>query len=366
MTFNQPDPIQPDPIQPTLTPLEPGPLPTAPTPPAPSSVFYGRFGLRAGWSALIFIPLFIVFAIFFILVALAAAGKLPGIIHDMNSHAAKPTTIPDIRALDAFMGDILQFAGLALAAFLLSRIERRHISVYGIGRNRLADFLPGAFWGLATLSLLVAILHATHLLVFDARALYGAAAFSSGIKWLLAFLAVGLFEEYFSRGFLQFTLTRGVYGLAEKISLPHARAIAFTIAAFFMSLSFSAGHLHNARENPMGIVMTFLAAVIFSYALWRTGSLWWAIGFHMSWDWAQSFLYGVPDSGQISAGRLFHTHPTGNPLLSGGIDGPEGSVYVIPIMLLAALIIRYTTKPGPQPPLEPDADPLATPVPPAL
>jgi len=230
----------------------------APPAPARSKVFFGPFGLRAGWSALIFVPLFIVFAIFFILVALAAAGKLPTILHDMASHAAKPTTIPDIRALDAFMADILQFAGLALAAFLLSRIERRHISVYGIGHNRLADFLPGAFWGLATLSLLVALLHGTHLLVFDTRALYGAAAFSSGIKWLLAFLAVGLFEEYFSRGFLQFTLTRGVYGLAEKISLPHARAIAFTIAAFFMSLLFSAGHLHNARENPMGIVMTFL------------------------------------------------------------------------------------------------------------
>ena len=143
---------------------------------------------------------------------------------------------------------------------------------------------------------------------------------------------VGLFEEYLSRGFLQFTLTRGVFGLAEKISSPHARAFAFRIAAFFMSLFFSAGHLHNARENPMGIVMTFLAAIVFSYALWRTGSLWWAIGFHMAWDWAQSFLYGVPDSGQISAGRLFHTHPTGNPLLSGGIDGPEGSVYVIPIL----------------------------------
>ena len=352
---------QPDPIQPNVTPL-------APDAPTPNSVLFGRFGLRAGWSILIFVPLFALLAAIFIFGALAAAGKLPQIIAHAHSHAssATPHAIPDIRALDAFMADILQFAALAVATFVLSRIERRHIFVYGIGRNRLSDFLPGAFWGLATLSLLVLILRATHLLVFDARVLYGAPVFLSGIKWLAAFLAVGLFEEYFSRGFLQFTLTRGVYGLAEKISLPHARAIAFTIAAFFMSLLFSAGHLHNARENPMGIVMTFLAAVIFSYALWRTGSLWWAIGFHMAWDWAQSFLYGVPDSGQISAGRLFHTHPAGNPLLSGGIDGPEGSLYVIPIMLLAALIIRFTTRPGTQPPLEPEFLPAATPVEPNL
>jgi len=347
MPLNEFDTVQPD-----LAPL-------APADPPPSPILFGRFGLRAGWSMLIFVPLFIIFAFILIVTALGVAGKLPQTIAEM-SHPAKvtqPHPIPDIRALDAFMADILQFGGLVLAGLLVARIERRRPSVYGIGRARLLDFLPGAFWGLATLSLLVVLLHATHLLVFDTQALRGAAAFSSGAKWLLAFLAVGLFEEYLSRGFLQFTLTRGVFGLAEKISFPHARAIAFTIAAFFMSLFFSAGHLHNARENPMGIIMTFLAAIIFSYALWRTGSLWWAIGFHMAWDWAQSFLYGVPDSGQISAGRLFHTHPTGNPLLSGGIDGPEGSVYVIPIMLLAALAIRFTTKPGTQPPLEPEYHP---------
>jgi membrane protease YdiL (CAAX protease family) len=356
--------------------LTPAHLPSDPTtiPPSPStpnSALFGRFGLRAGWSALIFVLLFIVFAAILTITALAIAGKLPQIIADAHAHAhaAKVTTphpIPDIRALDAFMADILQFAGLALATLCLARIERRRISVYGIGRNRLADFLPGAFWGLATLSLLVALLRTTHLLVFDTQALHGAPIYFFGIKWLLAFLAVGLFEEYFSRGFLQFTLTRGVFGLAEKISSTHARAVAFWIAAFIMSLTFSAGHLHNARENPMGIIMTFLAAIVFSYALWRTGSLWWAIGFHMSWDWAQSFLYGVPDSGQISAGRLFHTHPAGNPLLSGGIDGPEGSIYVIPIMLLAILIIRYTTKPGTQPPVEPDFHPASIPAPPSV
>ncbi len=345
MTFHQPDP------------LEPAPPASAPKP--PPALFFGRFGLRAGWSALIYIPLFIIFSILLIVLALGIAGKLPQTIAEM-SHPAKvtqPQAIPDLRALDAFMPRILQFGGLVIAALSLSRIERRRFSVYGIGRNRLSDFLPGAFWGIVTLSLLVAILRATHHLVFDAQVLHGAAIYSYGIKWLAVFIAVGLLEEYLNRGFLQFTLTRGVYGLAEKISPTHARAVAFTIAAFFMSLLFSAGHLFNARENPMGIALTFVAAILFSYALWRTGSLWWAIGNHMAWDWAQSFLYGVPDSGQISAGRLFHTHPVGNPLLSGGIDGPEGSIYAIPILLLAILIVRFTTKPGPQPPLEPDVDP---------
>ena len=336
--------------------VHPDLAPAAPLGPAPNTIFFGRFGLRAGWSTLIFVPLFILFAILLIVAALGIAGKLPETIAEITHPAkfAQPQPIPDVRALDAFMPRILQFGGLVLAGLALARIEGRRFFVYGIGRNRLSDFLPGAFWGIAFLSLLVAILRSTHVLVFDAQVLHGAAIYSFGIKWLAVFIAVGLLEEYLSRGFLQFTLTRGVFGLAEKISRPHARAVAFTIAAFFMSLFFSAGHLGNARENPLGIAMTFLAAIVFSYALWRTGSLWWAIGYHMAWDWAQSFLYGVPDSGQISAGRLFHTHPVGNPLLSGGIDGPEGSIYALPITLLALLAIRFTTKPGPQPPLEPD------------
>ena len=345
------------PIAAELSEVQPAIAPEHPAPPPSSTarrIFFGRFGLRAGWSTLIFIPLAIVFSIILIVSALAVAGKLPQTIADMHSHAPKFTQpIPDVVAHDAFIPRIIEFGCLVLAALILSRIERRRFAVYGIGLARLSDFLPGAFWGLATLSLLIAILTATHHLVFDAQVLHGAAIYSFGLKWLLAFLAVGLFEEYLSRGFLQFTISRGLFGLAEKISRTRARAVAFTIAAFFMSLFFSAGHLHNARENPMGIVMTFLVAIVFSYALWRTGSLWWAIGNHMAWDWAQSFLFGVPDSGQISAGRLFHTHPVGNPLLSGGLDGPEGSVYSIPIMILAGLIVHYTTRRGPQPPLEP-------------
>jgi membrane protease YdiL (CAAX protease family) len=91
--------------------------------------------------------------------------------------------------------------------------------------------------------------------------------------------------------------------------------------------------------------------VVFTLALWRTGSLWWAIGFHMAWDWAQSFLYGVPDSGYLIQGRLFATEALGNPLLSGGADGPEGSVFSIAVLLLV-IVVLWFTKPAPQPALE--------------
>jgi len=335
------------------------PSPDEPRLPAPvddgTNPFIGRFGLRAGWGIAIFILIFSILSFALAIGTRLAEGKspLPRSSKSASSPSGPPKQVSDVGARGTIAEDGSSFVVLALTVGIMARIERRRFRVYGVGRNRLRDFLPGAFWGLATLSMLVGTLRATHVLVFDGRALSGSAIFVFGAKWLLAFLSVGLLEEYLTRGYLQYSLTRGLYGLGARISQTHARAVAFWIAAIFMSCLFGAGHLFNPGESAPGIAAVFLAGMVFSYALWHTGSLWWAIGFHMAWDWAQSFLYGVPDSGFLSAGRLFNTHPTGNPLLSGGKTGPEGSVFVIPTLILVMVIVRFTTSAGAQPELEP-------------
>jgi hypothetical protein len=175
-----------------------------------------------------------------------------------------------------------------------------------------------------------------HLLSFDARLLHGRAILMWGAVQLLAFLLVGLVEEYIFRGYLQFTLARGLNSTGNLIPRPHARAIA---------------HSFKDGENKLGLLQVFVFGVVLAVSLWRTGSLWWGIGFHMAWDWAQSFLYGVPDSGDLMQGRLFATHSLGNPLLSGGTVGPEGSALCIPILLLV-IVVLFFTHTSPQPPLE--------------
>jgi uncharacterized protein len=51
---------------------------------------------------------------------------------------------------------------------------------------------------------------------------------------------------------------------------------------------------------------------------------------------AQSFLYGVGDSGNMIRYPLLASHPIGQPLLSGGTTGPEGSIFVLPTLALLA------------------------------
>lgn len=348
-----------------LTPQQPssGPvLNPATILPKPNTFFFGRFGLRAGWSIAIFVAIVAIIVTLSGFFSVAATGQLKQLIaaraHAQAHPQAHVPTVPFLPML-VIVNDGLTFLGMLGLCWFFSRAERRRLGAYGIGASRRSDFFPGAFSGLVALSVLVLLLHSLHLLYFDARLLTGGAVFLYAAKWLFAFLLVGFSEEYMLRGYLQFTLTRGVFGLAEKISPTHARLVAFWIAAVIMSFVFGALHLSNAGENVIGIGQVVLFGLVFSYALWRTGSLWWGIGFHMAWDWAQSFLYGVPDSGNLSIGRLFQTHTAGKPLLSGGVDGPEGSVLCIPVLLLVALIIRFTTKPGTQPPIEPDVHPVS-------
>jgi hypothetical protein len=252
-----------------------------------------------------------------------------------------------------FRSEGQQLLIVVLATFAMGLIERRPISEYGFARRRgLRNFAAGLAWGLALLSLLVFTLRACGLLVFDARLLHGSGILHYGAVWLIGFLLVGLFEEAFFRGYLQFTLARGINGAYQWIraigtdrtgkSTTSNGAFGFWSAALILSFGFGLIHQSNAGESPIGLLAAGVIAVVFCLSLWRTGSLWWAIGFHTAWDWAQSFLYGVADSGITIQGHLFATHPVGRALLSGGGTGPEGSILILPIIALTALAIVLT------------------------
>jgi len=320
----------------------------------------GRDGLRAGWSLLLYVAL--------LLAVLAGTGRLvhavrhrgdvakPGAAAQSAPQSAKPTpldTSGPMSASPVLLAEGVSLFGVVVATWLMGKIERRPTSVYGLGgKHRLPNFFSGLGWGAAMLSLLVFALRATGLLVFDARQLFGASALRFGAVWFAGFLLVGLFEEYLFRGYLQFTLTRGINGIYDwlcSFGTNHASqssnsqsALGFWIAALLVSFGFGFVHHTNVGESPIGLLAAALIAAVFCLSLWRTGSLWWAIGFHAAWDWAQSFFYGVADSGMLIQGHLFSTHPVGRPILSGGLTGPEGSLFILPIIGLTAVVIVLT------------------------
>jgi uncharacterized protein len=309
------------------------PSPTPEKPFAIRDVFFGKDGMRAGWSLLFF------FAFMFGLFrGVNAIGKL--------LHLVPPTPSATASISLGFLlaGEAIPLVATILVTWIMSKIERHPNSVYGLGGQRaVSNFFAGLAWGVTFLSLLVFTLWKTGLLVFDSRLLFGPEALRYGAVWLLGFLLVGLLEEYLTRGYLLFTLTRGLAGMYTWLfKIRDSKPLGFWTAAILLSCLFGLGHGSNPGESPIGLLSAGLASLVFCLSLWRTGSLWWAIGFHASWDWAQSFLYGVADSGLMVQHHMFATHPLGKPLMSGGTTGPEGSIFVLLILALVSLIIIFT------------------------
>ena len=327
---------------------DPAPIPSEPgasiAPAQPSvlnKIFIGKDGLRPGWSLLIFIALFA-----------ASAYCVHVMVHKL--HPVDPNKMKNNQEASlktGLIGESAAFFLVLLVTWIMSKIEHRPNGVYGLGGSRkLAHFFAGLGWGVICLSLLVLTLLKTGLLAIDRRLLSGGDIFRYGALWLLGFLLVGLLEEYLTRGYLQYTLTRGLDGLyrwAFKTYpgiVRHSPALAFWSSAIGFSILFGLGHSKNPGESPIGLLSAGLAAMVFCLSLWRTGSLWWAIGFHTAWDWSQSFLYGVADSGTMIQHHLLATHPLGKPILSGGATGPEGSIFILAILGLICLVILLTLK----------------------
>ncbi len=284
-----------------------------------SAIFFGPDGLRAGWSILLFVAIFA-----------ALAVPLQLLVHAImvHRHIAPPAKGAELRPAIFILSEGVTLLLVLIATALMGKVEGHRFTFYGLaGTDRARQFFVGLLCGFAFLSLLVEILRATHHLTLTPSPLPAATAIEYALAWGICFLFVGLLEELLLRGYLLFTLARG---------------IRFWPAAVILALAFGGIHRGNPGESPIGLLSAALIALVFSLSLWRLGHLWWAIGFHAAWDWSQSYLYGTPDSGLVSAGRLMTAHPSGSILVSGGATGPEGSAWVLLIILLATLFVWRT------------------------
>lgn len=273
-------------------------------------ILVGPQGLRAGWSFLLFAGI--------CYVMLYAVGSLAAPLVHLN---AKVPLSP----ITGLVMELSQFVPVIVATALMAFVERRPVLFYGYqGRARTVRFVFGLVWGFIAITVLVLVLHELGYLALEGSALHGGEILGYAAVWGAVFLLTGFFEESLLRGYAQFTLTRG---------------LGFWWGAVLLSLLFGFSHGHNPGESPVGLFAAGAVGLVFCLSLWYTGSLWWAVGFHAAWDWGESYFYGTADSGLLAQGHLFREHPVGSLLWSGGATGPEGSVLVLPLLAMIALLM---------------------------
>jgi hypothetical protein len=291
------------------------PAPASQFPPSsglPEKIFLNEEGLRSGWSLLIY-------AAFWVMLEFGGGVVVAQFIGP---------GIDSFSPQNVLIEEILSFASAYGAALLMARLEKRPVGIYGLPMRGAFGklFWQGAALGFGEIALLMTMITVFGGYSFGKIAMRGSAAWGWSSLWAIAFVAVGLSEEYLFRGYTQYTLARGM---------------GFWPAAIGLSLLFGAVHLTNRGEGPIGAASVAATGLVFAFALRRTGNLWLAVGWHASFDFGETFLFSVPNSGEIYDQHLSTAALHGKTWVTGGTVGPEGSVFSFLILAVSALLIHF-------------------------
>ena len=281
-------------------------------PPSPTSLFHNEHGLRAGWRLLVYL-----------LLVLGGGGV---VMLALRLFLTPKRGVP--MAMILLSQEVVGFALVYGAALVMSRVERRSAGAYGLPMSEAlgSKFWLGFLFGLLEVSLLIGLIAAFGGYSFGSLALHGSEIVQWGLFHLLLFFFVGLFEEFLFRGYMQYTLADG---------------IGFWPAAILLSVLFGGLHLGNPGEGLVGAAGVVVVAIFFCFTLKRTGNLWYAVGLHASFDWGETYLFSVPNSGTTMQGSLSHSVLHGPTWLTGGTVGPEGSVFCFLTMALQFLMVMW-------------------------
>lgn len=238
------------------------------------------------------------------------------------------------------LNEILNFLTALTCTAAFAIYEHRRIDSYGLPVKR-ALGLPtwdGLLVGAVMAGAVALGMIALGGMQVHGLALGGGALVYFALAWLGTNICVGLAEEFFFRSYFLQTLWK---------------SIGFWPASIVIALLFAADHyFFKPGENVWDVITLVSISLLLCYSVLRTGALWFAVGFHIAFDYMQLFVIGTPNGTQIPKGRLLDVTFNGPAWLTGGVLGTEASFLMYPAIALGWLYVwwRYPrTDPGPLP-----------------
>ncbi len=213
-------------------------------------------------------------------------------------------------------------AALGASWALVVRLERRPLSTLGLrGDARGASQLGlGVLTGLALMGAV--------LLVFAVFGWVSWAPTPDGGSPLAT--ALGLAGLLGCAAFAEELLFRG-YPFQVLL-----RRFGPVVALLGTSAAFGALHAGNPGAGPLALINITLAGVLLGVAYFRTGSLWFATGVHLGWNWVMAVS-------ELSVSGIATRMPGFDPVLSGptrwtgGDFGPEGGLTVTIVTIVGTI-----------------------------
>ncbi len=154
------------------------------------------------------------------------------------------------------------------------------------------------------------------------------------VSYVLPGLAIAIssaaFEEILFRGI--------IFRLLEE-------SIGSIFALFISALIFGALHLLNENSTLFSALSIAVeAGILLAAAYIYSRNLWLPIFLHFGWNFFESGIFGVANSGNEVSTSLFTSKLSGPEFLTGGAFGPENSIQAVVLGLIAALIFLSAAK----------------------
>jgi hypothetical protein len=236
------------------------------------------------------------------------------------------TPHPGFNAVDFILSDGIGIIAATLVAWPFALIEKRRITDFGIPprRSALPQALEGFVWGTVVPVVAAIIVIALGGGTYRGFAIHGDALLRAAAIWLVTMFVLGFYEEWAFRGYAFDVLKRG---------------IGFWPTAIINAIGFGALHYFlKPMENAADFIGVAVITLFMCITIWRTGALWFAIGFHAAFDYFALIVLAAPNTGNNGKpieGHLLDIRYTGADWLTGGVRGLEASVPMLIIVVLA-------------------------------
>jgi len=103
---------------------------------------------------------------------------------------------------------------------------------------------------------------------------------------------------------------------------------------------FAVLHLMNRGVTALSVLNIFLVGLLFSMCVYYFNSFWMVAAIHTSWNFTQSILLGLPNSGSVAPFSIFKLEGAADSLAYNVGFGIEGTA-LVGVVLVAACVCAY-------------------------